>query len=44
MKIYRILDYDSNLPVGTLIYYEKKKEYIIELEEYTDEWAGSGKC
>lgn len=39
MKIYRIEDVQDHKSVGTLLYYEKKKEFIVELEEYLDEWT-----
>lgn len=39
MKIYEIIDSENNLSVGVLLYYEKKKDFIIELQEYLDEWT-----
>lgn len=39
MKIFEILDKENRNSVGVLLYYEKKKEFIIELEEYLDEWT-----
>lgn len=39
MKIYEILDYEDHLSVGFLLYYEKKKEFVIELHSYLDEWT-----
>lgn len=38
MKIYEILDDEKN-SIGVLMYYEKKKDYIIELRENLDEWS-----
>lgn len=39
MKYYEIIDDDLKESVGTLIYYEKEKACIIELEEFLDEWT-----
>lgn len=39
MKSYEILDSESKRNVGVLIYYEKKKDFIIELSEDLDEWT-----
>lgn len=39
MKIYEIMDSEENLSIGFLLYFEKKKEFIIELQEYLDEWS-----
>lgn len=39
MKIYEIYDEDNELSVGVLLYYEKEKSYIIELQENLDEWT-----
>ena len=39
MRIYRIMDEETDSSVGVLIYYEKEKTFIIELEEGLDEWS-----
>lgn len=39
MKIYEIIDGENELSIGILLYYEKKKAFIIELQEYLDEWT-----
>lgn len=39
MKIYEILDYEEKRFIGVLLYYEQKKEFIIELSEHLDEWT-----
>lgn len=39
MKIYEILDSEMKQAVGVLQYYEKEQTYIIELQEYLDEWS-----
>lgn len=39
MKIYEIYDEENSLSIGTLMYYEKERKYIIELQEYLDEWT-----
>ncbi|MBO7514111.1 MAG: hypothetical protein J6T47_00585 [Lachnospiraceae bacterium] len=39
MKIYRIMDDDSGASVGTLLYYENSRAFIIELVEGLDEWT-----
>ena len=39
MRIYEIIDDDNSLSVGTLLYYEKEKAFIIELVEGLDEWT-----
>lgn len=39
MRIYEIYDEESNLSIGTLLYYEKDNRYIIELQNYLDEWT-----
>lgn len=39
MKIYEILDYEEAQSIGVLLYYEQKKECIIELQENLDEWT-----
>ena len=38
MKIYEILDQENALSVGTLLYYEKSRTFIIELMDCLDEW------
>ncbi|MCR4903771.1 MAG: hypothetical protein K6A23_12995 [Butyrivibrio sp.] len=39
MKIFEIFDEEINLLIGTLLYYEKSKTFIIELKENLDEWT-----
>ena len=39
MKIFEIMDEENNSTVGTLIYYEKAKTFVVELEETLDEWS-----
>ena len=39
MKIYGINDDESGLSVGTLLYYEKERSCVIELQEGLDEWT-----
>lgn len=39
MRIYDIYDEESDLSIGTLLYYEKDNRYIIELQDYLDEWT-----
>ena len=39
MKIFEIIDDENRLTVGTLLYYEKEKAFIIELVEGLDEWT-----
>lgn len=39
MKIYEILDCEEKRSIGVLLYYEQKKECIIELQENLDEWT-----
>ncbi|WP_034445851.1 hypothetical protein [Butyrivibrio sp. AE2032] len=38
MRIFEIIDDEERLNVGTLLYYEKEKDFIIELAEGLDEW------
>lgn len=38
MKIFEIIDEENKISVGVLLYYEKEGTYIIELQEYLDEW------
>lgn len=39
MKAYEIWDGENNRSIGILQYYEKEKNYIIELQEDLDEWT-----
>ena len=39
MRIFEIIDDENRLSVGTLLYYEKEKIFIIELVEGLDEWT-----
>lgn len=39
MKIFEIFDEENNLSIGVLIYYEREHSFIIELQEYLDEWT-----
>lgn len=39
MKIFEIIDAELELSIGALLYYEKEKTCIIELQEYLDEWT-----
>ncbi len=39
MKIFEIIDGDKDNTVGTLLYYEKERTCIVELQEYLDEWS-----
>ena len=39
MKIYEIADEERCESVGVLLYYEKQKAFIIELQEDLDEWT-----
>lgn len=38
MKIYEIIDEEISLSIGFLLYYEREKSYVIELNE-VDEWT-----
>lgn len=38
MKIFEIIDEEINLSIGFLLYYDKEKSYVIELNEL-DEWT-----
>lgn len=38
MKIFEIIDEENKISVGVLLYYEKEGTYIIELQDYLDEW------
>ena len=39
MKSYEILDEANYINIGVLLYYEKVKEFIIELNDSLDEWT-----
>ena len=39
MKSYEIVDEENSRRVGVLLYYEKEKNFIIELEDDLDEWS-----
>jgi hypothetical protein len=39
MKIFEIIDAETDLLSGILLYYEKARDCIIELPEYLDEWT-----
>ncbi len=39
MRIYEIIDDENKISIGILLYYEKKKEFIIELDDKLDEWT-----
>ena len=39
MKIFEIIDAELELSMGVLLYYEKEKTCIIELQAYLDEWT-----
>lgn len=39
MRHYEIYDGENKISIGTLIYYEKQQVYVIELQEYLDEWS-----
>ncbi len=39
MKVYEIIDGDNDSSVGCIIYYERVHEFIIELQEWLDEWT-----
>jgi len=38
MRLYKIVDEEQNLLIGTLLYYEKAQDFIIELNDELDEW------
>ena len=38
MKIFEILDKENEISIGVLLYYEKEGTFIIELQDYLDEW------
>ncbi|WP_092247815.1 hypothetical protein [Butyrivibrio sp. INlla21] len=39
MRVYQIYDEESQIDIGILLYYEKSKDYIIELRPELDEWT-----
>ncbi len=39
MRIYEILDSENKISIGILQYYEKERSYVIELQDYLDEWS-----
>lgn len=39
MKIFEIIDGDKEKTVGALLYFEKERTCIFELQEYLDEWS-----
>lgn len=39
MRIYEIHDEEQNTSIGILLYYEKEKSFIVELQENLDEWT-----
>lgn len=39
MKIFEILDKENNLSIGALLYYEKSRTFVIELQDSLDEWT-----
>lgn len=39
MKIFAIIDGETTLLTGILLYYEKEGTCVIELPEYLDEWT-----
>ena len=39
MKIFAIIDEETTLLTGILLYYEKEGTCVIELPEYLDEWT-----
>ena len=39
MRIFEIYDEELARSVGSLLYYEKEHSFIIELEEWLDEWT-----
>ena len=42
MRAYEIYDEENQLDIGVLLYYEKRKVYIIELRSELDEWHTEG--
>ena len=39
MKIFEIIDEENHIDIGTLLYFERKKIFIIELMDNLDEWT-----
>lgn len=39
MRNYEIFDEENSISIGTLLYYEKEKSFIIELVDTLDEWS-----
>lgn len=39
MRAYEIIDGETNLSAGILLYFEKDRTWIIELSEHLDEWT-----
>lgn len=39
MKIFKIFDEEQDLMIGTLLYYEKSRDFVIELVDTLDEWT-----
>ncbi len=39
MKIFEIIDGDKEKTAGALLYFEKERTCIVELQEYLDEWS-----
>lgn len=39
MKVYELYDNDQDMSVGCLLYFEKERSFIIELNDELDEWS-----
>lgn len=39
MRVYELYDKDQNMSIGCLLYYEKERSFIIELNDKLDEWS-----
>ncbi len=39
MKLFEIIDENEKKSIGVLIYYERAKEFIVELDDSLDEWT-----
>ena len=39
MKIFEIIDEELNISIGVLLYYERERTFIIELQKNLDEWT-----
>lgn len=39
MKIFELIDKESHISIGCLLYYEIEKAFIIELQDYLTEWT-----